>query len=301
MNYVILDLEWDGSYFPREKRFINQIIQIGAVKLNSEFEITDTLDIIVKSSFSKRLSGRFTELTGITSSDMKQGIPLAEAVEKYNAWVGNEVVLMTWSNSDLYTMLENERSLLEDLRFKIDRYLDLQKYIQNEMRLLGLECKSQISLGHAAETLGISTDEFSLHTAKDDSLVCAALLKKYYNKQRFEALVADTHNPEFFERLCFKAYYISDIDSELIDRSQLGFNCLKCGNAARQAAKWRYRNNCFTAKFHCKKCKMAFGGRISFKKTYDDVIVKKRTFELKPKEEKVKTDEMQNVSAPVRQ
>ena len=39
MTYIILDMEWDGAYCPRISRFINQIIQIGAVKLNEDFEI----------------------------------------------------------------------------------------------------------------------------------------------------------------------------------------------------------------------------------------------------------------------
>ena len=42
MNFVILDLEWDSAYFVKEHRFINQIIQIGAVKLNYNLEIVDS-------------------------------------------------------------------------------------------------------------------------------------------------------------------------------------------------------------------------------------------------------------------
>ena len=41
MNYIILDLEWDSSYYKKKGGFINQILQIGAVKLNESFEITD--------------------------------------------------------------------------------------------------------------------------------------------------------------------------------------------------------------------------------------------------------------------
>ena len=52
MNYIILDLEWDGAYFPKINRFINQILQIGAVKLNENFDVIETFDVIIKSSFS---------------------------------------------------------------------------------------------------------------------------------------------------------------------------------------------------------------------------------------------------------
>ena len=42
MEYVILDLEWDSVFYPPKKRFINQILQIGAVQLNDDFNIIDT-------------------------------------------------------------------------------------------------------------------------------------------------------------------------------------------------------------------------------------------------------------------
>ena len=32
MNFVILDLEWNGSYSKRDKKFYNEIIEFGAVK-----------------------------------------------------------------------------------------------------------------------------------------------------------------------------------------------------------------------------------------------------------------------------
>lgn len=81
MIYIILDMEWDGAYCPKISRFINQIIQIGAVKLNENFEIIDTFEKTVRSSFSKKVSGRFTALTGITTDDMRAGIPLEKPLQ----------------------------------------------------------------------------------------------------------------------------------------------------------------------------------------------------------------------------
>ncbi len=117
MHYIILDLEWDSTYFPKQKRFINQILQIGAVKLNETFELVGTFDVTVKSSISKKVTGRFAKLTGITTQIMLDGVPFDSAVERYNAWVGENTVTMTWSNSDLYTILENEDNILNGKRF----------------------------------------------------------------------------------------------------------------------------------------------------------------------------------------
>ena len=42
MNFVILDLEWNPSYSKKLKGFINEIIEFGAIKVNSDLEIIDT-------------------------------------------------------------------------------------------------------------------------------------------------------------------------------------------------------------------------------------------------------------------
>ena len=42
MSYVILDLEWNGSYSKTAHRFVNEIIEFGAVKTDDEFNIIDT-------------------------------------------------------------------------------------------------------------------------------------------------------------------------------------------------------------------------------------------------------------------
>ena len=167
MNYIILDLEWDSAYFTKEKKFINQILQIGAVKLDENFNITDTFEETVKSEISKKVTGRFSKLTGITTQMMLAGVPFDTAVERYNAWAGEDTVTMTWSDSDLYSIKENEECLLHGRKFKIEKYLDLQKFVQGELRLGGYEDKNQISLSGAAELLGVKTDGLELHTAKE--------------------------------------------------------------------------------------------------------------------------------------
>ena len=63
MNYIILDLEWDSAFHKKYKRFVNQILQIGAVKLDNKFNITDSFEITVKSSIAKKVSNRFADLT----------------------------------------------------------------------------------------------------------------------------------------------------------------------------------------------------------------------------------------------
>lgn len=289
MTYTILDLEWDSVFYPPKNRYINQILQIGAVKLNNNFKVIDTFERTVRSSITDKVSDRFSKLTGIITADMLSGVPLSMAVLEYNAWIDEDTVTMTWSNSDLYTVMENERSLINGIKFNIDYYVDLQSYIQNEMRLLGYEVKSQISLTDAAEKLGVKIDGLDLHTAKDDSLVCAALLKKFFNKKRFFAMVQDTSQNNFFKRLAYKPEFIDDINSKYINKEELQFKCDKCGKIAEQKEPWKYRNRWFFSVFYCKDCNRMFSARICFKKGYDSITVKRKIFEYKkplPKNEK---------------
>ncbi len=287
MHYVILDMEWDSVYHKLHKRFVNQILQIGAVKLDEKFNIVDIFDVTVKSSVSKRVSKRFTELTGITKEMMLEGMSLEQAVEEYNNWLGKDTITITWSNSDLYTIAENEKILLNGQKFKIDKYLDLQVFIQGELRALGHDIKSQISLGGAAELLGITTDIYDLHNAKDDSLLCAALLKKYYNGAAFDNLIKDTSNPEFYKRLYFKPYYISRMNDERIEKDTQIFYCEKCESKLKRLTKWKYHNNWFNGNFVCNDCGKKYICRVSYRQTFDRLVVRRRILEpkLKPKED----------------
>lgn len=286
MNFVILDMEWDNIYLKSKHGFINQIIQIGAVKCDENLNVIDTLKINVKSSVSKKVSSRFTELTGITTEEMLAGIPLSKAFEKYNNWVGSDFITLTWSNSDLYSISENEKYLSGGIKFKIEKYLDLQKYIQNEIKLLGKELKSQISLRDAAKIYNIGFDDLELHTAKDDSLLCLKLLKKNYDPKRFNALIRDTGDPDFYKKLYFKSYYLKNLKEEKIEKEKLDFLCDNCGKKALRKTKWRYHNRWLCADFYCKKCKRRFQGRVSLKKTFDGISVKKRICEIKKEENK---------------
>jgi inhibitor of KinA sporulation pathway (predicted exonuclease) len=287
MNIIILDLEWDSAYSVKNQRFVNQIIQIGAVKLDENCNIVDTFVSTVKSRLSKKLTRRFIELTGITNEQMREGVPLSKAVELYNQWAGKNTLTMTWSTSDLYTIIENCKYLLTpSTRFHIEKYADLQSYVQNEMRGLGYDFQSQISLGNAAAMLGISAEGLELHKAKDDCLLSVALLKRFYNSQKMKTYIKDAANPEFFRRLSFKSYTLSNIKDDKIKPENLIFKCDKCGQVSKCITGWKYRNGWFSANFRCVDCKRTYIGRVSFKKTYDNLIVKKKIVDLKAVEKK---------------
>lgn len=284
MDFIILDLEWNNVYFKKENRFINEILQIGAVRLNDSFDVVDTFEINVRSALTTKLSNKVIRLTGITNEDMLSGVSLEDAVKEYNKWVPENTVTMTWSNSDLYAIVENTNIFKLKETFKISRYLDLQTFVQGELKLSGIQINNQISLVNATILLDISTEDFALHTAKDDSYVASLILKKTYNPERFKRYIKDTNNGDFYKRLTFKAYYLKDVKDKRIDQAYLRFHCPVCNNLAERKGKWKYFSNWHRATFFCTACDTKLKAMISFKQTYDKLIVKKRILPVKPSE-----------------
>lgn len=291
MNYIVLDLEWNSAYYKPQGRFINEIIQIGAVKMNDNFDIIDTFQVYIKSKIVKKLSNRTISLTGITNEQMNSGVVFREAVRRYNEWVGNDIITMTWSDSDLYAIIENSRIFLDNsVKFTLGNYLDLQSYVQGELRLQGHAITNQISLGNAAEMLNISTDGFELHNARDDALICALMLKSNYNQNRFVKYIRDTTDSSFYDRLFFRSYYISNINDIRVDKKALRFSCPSCKKALKGKNKWRFKNNWLRSEMNCENCGIKYRTMVSFKQTYDDVISKRRILPI------IKTKEEENVA-----
>lgn len=285
MEFVIFDLEWDSVYYKPEKRFINQILQIGAVRLDENFRQTADFEVTVKSGISRKVTRRFSTLTGITAEKMLTGISYADAVQRFNEFTAGADVMMTWSDSDLHTIIENEILLADTgVRFQIEKYLDLQKLAQHRMQEMGYENKNQVSLGGAAEFFGIDTSGFEMHTAQDDSAVCGKLLKICYNRKLFDTLLRNFAEPDFSGRLRFKAYPVTDLNNRKIDRTQLRFTCPECGAPAAKKKKWKYRNRWFSSVFQCESCGYSFLGRLYIKMTYDGPVYKRRTSPVKVKE-----------------
>ena len=227
---------------------------------------------------------------------MLKGIPFEDAVRAFNDFSKNADVTMTWSDSDLYTIVENEKLLKDGLSFNMNRYLDLQKLVQAKMSEKGYDNKNQVSLEFAAEFFGVSLEEFSMHTALDDSTVCGKLLGVCYNENVFNSLVKDAKDPEFYRRLHFKAYPITDINDKALDKSKFCFKCPQCGARLNRFSKWKYRNRWFSSPFRCPKCNDKYIGRVFAKMTFEGVTYKQRLSKIEKKENE---NEVQSVPETV--
>ena len=287
MSYVILDLEWNACYSTRLKRFVNEIIEFGAVRLDDHYRVTDTFSVMVKPRIGKRLNGKVKELTKITLSELKtKGVGFLTAAHRFSEFLADST-LMTWGTSDIHALLENYSYYTGDYHIPfLTTYCDLQEYCMKALDRY--DEGNQMGLGVCAELLGVSFSEEEQHRAYADAYLSQKCLLAVRGKLPLESCVLRADEESFYDRMTFRSYFITDLTSPDISKSDLRFRCDKCGKPVRRVKKWRLHNKNFSAEFRCMHCGRSFIGRVSFKKKYDGVRVNKRIVEIVPKQKKKK-------------
>ena len=277
MNYIIMDLEWNNAYMKSAQKFVNEIIEIGAVKLNEELEIVDTYSELIKPIVSKKLRTRIKDLTHITNEEVLGGKPLQEAISQLEQWVGEDAVVMTWGDTDVRTMLTNFKCFLK--KDKIDfikKYADLQRYCQC---FINMENIQQAGLSYAAECLEVDAEKYPHHRALDDSLLSAECFKKVFNKDKLDEFIK-VCDADFYARLAFKPYVIKSKNDPLIDKNLFNCYCDICGGKVETKKKWKFMNQSFRGIFYCENCNREFRVNLRIKKFYDRLDIKRNYSEI---------------------
>lgn len=117
MQYIVLDMEWNQPWpgSPSAQKVLpvqirGEIIQIGAVRVTEDQQVADEFQVLIKPKYYKRLNRRVSKLTGIKEADLRDnGVPMAEAMARFRAWCGEDVVFLTWGFDDITILRENLR------------------------------------------------------------------------------------------------------------------------------------------------------------------------------------------------
>ncbi|MGN0570783.1 MAG: exonuclease domain-containing protein [Candidatus Fimenecus sp.] len=280
MNYIVMDMEWNTAYCKQLGGFLNEIIEIGAVKLNESLQETDTFSVIIKSQIGKRLQSRVKTLTHLTNDDIANGVSFQKAIMLFTAWLGTqENTFLTWGDGDIRTLIKNCDYFLNtaELPF-VHHYCDLQKYCQSFTD--AASSGQQLGLSAAAEKLGVNPDDYPHHRALDDSRLSAACLQRVFDAAKLKKYTRRC-DKDFYARLAFKPYYISDINNPLVDKKQFRCVCDICGGKVKREKNWKYSNNSFRAVFYCKHCNHRFRVAVRYKQLYDRLEVRKTFTEVK--------------------
>ena len=185
MNYIVLDMEWNQPWpgSPSAKKVLpvqirGEIIQIGAVRVTEDQQVTDEFQVLVKPKYYRRLNRRVSKLTGIKETQLREeGVPFPEAIEAFRSWCGEDIVFLTWGFDDIGILREN--LMLFDLN------TDFTEKWYNAQMIFNAQTdgsNAQKALKTAMEIFGIEATR-PAHDALGDAyhtaLICARLdLKK---------------------------------------------------------------------------------------------------------------------------
>lgn len=272
MNYIIFDLEWNNAYNYKTKKGMNEIIEIGAVKLDRYFNVIDTFKQLISPKLSKKLSSRFKNLTHITVEEIKDnGIPFEQAINDFARWADKEnSIYMSWSNSDLYVLIDNFKYFFGKTSIDfIKKYVDIQKFCQRNIKS---ENSNQISLSNCAEIMSISVDNENLHRALEDCYLAAKCFEKSYNESDLKNYIVNC-DKEFFERLVYKPFNITQRKYGEFNVENIKFNCPICNSQLLNVTEYEYKYNAFRNLSECKECNKKFWVLFRAKKTYDGIEI----------------------------
>ena len=131
MNYIVFDLEWNQSNTGREPEVEElpfEIIEIGAVKLNSEMKFIGEFSQLVKPEVYQEMHYITRKLIHIQMAELQGGRPFPIVMDEFLDWCGEDCVFCTWGPLDLMELQRNMRfydmTPLSDKPFK---FYDVQK------------------------------------------------------------------------------------------------------------------------------------------------------------------------------
>lgn len=193
MNYIVLDLEFNQPYnFKSGKRTVLEpklpfeIIQVGAVKMDDNFNITERFNYFIKPQIYKRIHPIVEKLTGITLDSLNNSDGFLCAYEAFVNFIGNdEAILCSWGTDDIKSLFRNIIYHKCDQSKITKKYINIQSFAT---KLLNFEAGNSIGLKNAVELLNIP-EESQFHDALNDA---------YYT-----ALVFQLVKPEKLEPLTF--------------------------------------------------------------------------------------------------
>lgn len=173
MKYVVVDLEMNPLSREYEtERFIckDEIIEIGAVLLDEEFQEIGSFMTLVKPKYNDKIERKIEKLTGITFDKVQAAPYFGDAVDMFLQWcssIPDEISFIQWSESDL-KQLSGEMLLKSYIpSIKQEKFLDNWTDFQKEYGdTLGVD--RQLSLQKALMYAGLDA-EGKLHDALFDA------------------------------------------------------------------------------------------------------------------------------------
>lgn len=246
MNYIILDLEWNQSSTGEEevsKILPFEIIEIGAIKLNSCRKMIDEFNELVKPKVYHEMHHITKKLIHLQMEQLEKGRPFPQILQEFRDWCGEDYIFCTWGPLDLVELQRNIRYYnLEPLADRPFKFLDVQK-------LFSIACedrKSRRTLEYAIDFLKIEKD-IPFHRAFSDAYYTAKILagldEKVLENYSFDVFhIPAEKKDEVYVIFDTYSKYISrgfeDKLAAMSDKKVVSTKCYLCHKNLRKKIRW---------------------------------------------------------------
>ena len=173
-----MDLEWNQPVSRQSYPYVKigeqlpfEIFQIGAVKLNRDFELIDRFEVNIRLRHYKRLHYMVKKLTGVDKEEIAAGVDFEEAAARFKDWCGQDFAFVTWGYDDIPILKQNLVFYGLDTEW-CSRWYNLQVIFNRQVD----EGKNQRSLEYALEHFGIEIKN-RLHNALNDACYTARVAR----------------------------------------------------------------------------------------------------------------------------
>lgn len=163
----------------RRKKLKNEVIEIGAVRMDDAFHPLDRFRIFVRPQYNGVIERKIDKLTGISNGAVSDAVSLPEALDALEAWCGSDgYEIYAWSTSDL-CQLRKECGFKGIDSVFLDEMVQWHDFQEDFRQMLGE--KNILSLSNAMHRAGLEP-EGSLHDASWDAYNSARLMETAYSE-----------------------------------------------------------------------------------------------------------------------
>lgn len=248
MNIIVLDLEWNQSSISKKERNLEipifEIIEIGAIKLNEEYEIVDKFHRLINPQIYQTMHKITADLINLEIKELKKEDPFEDVIQNFISWCGKDYLFATWGPLDLLELQRNMNYYkITPLSKGPLKFYDIQKLFS----IGALKDKTRKTLEYAIDYYKIEKKE-PFHRAISDAYYTAVVLQKLINPDILKYYSFDTYNlpkkkkEEIKEEFPGYFKYISrgfETKSELLeDKEVSSTKCYLCHKNLKKKIRW---------------------------------------------------------------
>ena len=180
MQYIVIDLEWNQPMSYQSQVFkavgdqlMFEMIQIGAVKLDQDMQIVDTLSLPIRPVHYVKIHPRIKRMTQLDDETLFGAPTFLDAMEQFSAWCGEDYLLLTWGCDDVSVRKQNMD--FHQCSLQLPPLCDIQRLFSDAFEM----GKDRKGLKAAMDYLQIETQEDrNFHNALHDAYYTALVFSR---------------------------------------------------------------------------------------------------------------------------